>query len=199
MSAPDTAPTDKPGFSEADLAYIDREYATLEQLCADRSETAEEVRRLIGEHRLPQPTYVLPDGTEMYPPDFFELLDGAGDVAGVRAHFEDRYRATTSAISLTGMEPQEDWESYLTGEFGVCLREVTPEAMVEKNVLMAQIDLLVSMPNAEDAGWREKLRAAVDDLDTLERPFTDYDRQRWGSTSRDKYIAAVRAQYLAEG
>ena len=25
---------------------------------------------------------------------------------------------------------------------------------------------------------------------------TDYDRQRWGTTSRDRYVAAVRSQYL---
>ncbi|HET6627479.1 MAG TPA: DUF6058 family natural product biosynthesis protein [Nocardioidaceae bacterium] len=187
----------EPTFSDADLAYVSAEYSTLEQLCADRAETPQDVHDLIDRGQLPRPAYVLDDGTEMFPPDYFDLLDAAGGVEALPGYFDQRHRAASTALGLPGVDPREDWEGYLTGEFGVCLREVTPETMVEKSALVAQIDTLTAVPAAEDAGWREQLRAAVDELDEIERPFTDYDRQRWGSTSRDAKITAVRAQYLS--
>jgi hypothetical protein len=185
-----------PAFSSDDLAYVRCDYLTLEQLCAERSEDPAEVRRLVDERRLPQPSYVLPDGSEMYPPDYFELLDAAGGVDALAGWFADRHRAATSALGAPGVDPDEDWQGYLSGQFGVCLREVSPEAMVEKNALIAEIDSLTAVPATEDEGWRASLREAVDALDEIERPFTDYDRQRWGGTSRDSHITTVRAKYL---
>jgi hypothetical protein len=70
--------------------------------------------------------------------------------------------------------------------------------MVEKAALIAEIDMLTAVPAVEDEQWRSRLRDAVDALDEIERPFTDYDRQRWGATSRDTHIAAVRARYLEQ-
>jgi hypothetical protein len=187
----------KPKFSHADLSYINKEYLTLEQLCADRPESPEQVHELVDRGELPRPAYVLDDGTEMFPPDYFELVDAAGGVGGLRDAFLQRHQAATSALGLTGVEPDDDWRGYLSGEFGVCLREVTPEAMVEKAALIAQIDTLTAVPVADDPAWREQLASAVDELDEIERPFTDFDRQRWGTTSRDSHITAVRAQYLS--
>ena len=187
----------KPKFSDADLSYINKEYLTLEQLCADRSDSPEQVHELVDRGELPRPAYVLDDGTEMFPPDYFELVDAAGGVGGLRDAFLQRHQAATSALGLTGVEPDDDWRGYLSGEFGVCLREVTPEAMVEKAALIAQIDTLTAVPVADDPAWREQLASAVDELDEIERPFTDFDRQRWGTTSRDSHITAVRAQYLS--
>jgi hypothetical protein len=46
-------------------------------------------------------------------------------------------------------------------------------------------------------GQKPLLAAAVDELDALLRPFTDYDRQRWGGTSRDTYVTDVRRTHLA--
>ena len=184
-------------FTDEDLAYVREEYSTLEQLCADRAETPEQVRALIAQERLPRPAYVLPDGTELFPPDYFVVLDGAGEVEGMRDWFDARHRAASTMLGLPGVDPEEDWRGYLSGDFGVCLREVTPEAMVEKSALIAQIDTLTSAPAVEDEGWRAQLKEAVDDLDDLERPFTDYDRQRWGGVSRDSHITSVRARFLA--
>jgi Family of unknown function (DUF6058) len=186
----------EPTFTDDDLAYVTAEYHTLQQLCTGRAESAEEVRGLIAQGRLPRPTYVLPDGTELFPPDYFMVLDGAGDVDGMRDWFDARHRAASTMLGLPGVDPEEDWRGYLSGEFGVCLREVTPEAMVEKSALIATIDTLTAAPAVDDEGWRAQLREAVDDLDELERPFTDYDRQRWGGTSRDSHITAVRARFL---
>ena len=183
-------------FNDVDLAYLAEGYQTLEHLCAEREQTPDEVLDLITQGRLPRPTYVLDDGTELFPPDYFGLPDAAGGVEGLRAAFEQRHRVATSALGLVGMDPEADWRGYLSGEFGACLHEVTPEVMVEKAALIAQIDTLTAVPAVDDARWRDELREAVDELDEIERPFTEYDRQRWGVTSRDTHITAVRAKYL---
>ena len=187
--------TSEPEFSERDLAYVTSEYLTLEQLCAGRAETPDQVADLIAQERLPRPSYVLPDGTRLFPPDYFAVLDGAGSVDALRSHFEQRHRSAASAIGLA-IDPEEDWKGYLAGDHGVCLREVTPEAMVERSALVAEIDMVTAVPAVEDEQWRARLREAVDGLDEIERPSTDFDRQRRGPTSRDTHITAVRARYL---
>jgi hypothetical protein len=187
---------DEPEFTERDLDYVRREYVDLDRLCAERAETPQQVRELIADSKLPRATYVLPDGTELFPPDYFELLDEAGSVEAMREVFDRRYLTATSALGLLGKEPEENWHGYLSGEFGVCLWEVSPESIVEKSALIAEIDGLTGSPAPADGDWRARLTDAVDRLDEIERPFTDYDRQRWGTTSRDRYITAVRARHL---
>lgn len=54
---------DEPRFSGGDLAHITEEYLTLEQLCADRAQTLDEVRELIAKGDLPRPTYEFHAGT----------------------------------------------------------------------------------------------------------------------------------------
>jgi len=186
-------------YTDADLAYVRADFRSLEQLCADRDETPAEVRELIDAGRLPAPSYVLPDGTAMFPPDYFDLVDAAGGAPGLHDHFVQQHRAASSALGLTGIDPEEDWRTYLSGEQGATLHELSPEAMVEKAALVTSIDTLVAEPAPDDEGWRGKLAGAVDDLDELVRPFTDYDRQRWGGTSRDSHIAGVRARFLDGG
>jgi hypothetical protein len=185
-------------LSEADLAYVRSEYDTLDELCARSGDPIEKVRAHIDAGRLPAPSYVLPDGTEMFPPDYFALLDEAGGVEGLRDLFDRRWMIAASTLGLVGVTSDEDWRDYLSGEFGVCLREVTPEGMVEKGALIAEIEGLTATPLAGDENWREQLRNAVDRLDEIERPFTDFDRQRWGTVSRDRYVTAVRAQHLSD-
>jgi Family of unknown function (DUF6058) len=180
----------EPTFSEADIRYVIAEYRTLDELCRGRAETVAEVRRLIDAGRLPKPTYVLPSGEARFPPDYFALLDSAGSVAELPAHFHARY--TSSGLAE---DAEEDWAGYLSGQFGVCLWQVTPEAMAEKNRLIRAIERLVAESAEGDASWREELRTTVDALDALERPFTDFDRQRWGDTSRDRHITRVRERF----
>ena len=175
-------------MTTADVAYIRANYAPLEELCATRRETAADIRALIGTRLLPRASYVLPDETEMFPRDFFALLDDAGEPELLRAEFERRYR---------GNEPDEDWDGYLSGVYGVCLREVTPETITRKGRLVARIEAMLAAPRPHDAGWLARLRAAVDELDALERPFSpDYDRTRFGRPpSRDTLISAPRRRY----
>jgi hypothetical protein len=135
-----------------DVVYITENFVPL---------TDEAVRAEIAAGRLPKPAYVLDDGTEMVAPDHLALAERAGGVEALRDWFEAR-------------APGE-WEDYLSGEYAVCLRTVSPENIRRKAELMAQID------------------AAVDELDALLRPFAPYDRIRFGGpVSRDRYITPFR-------
>lgn len=186
-------------LSEADVRYIRANFRSLEEACAGRQETPDDVRALVADGRLPRPTYVLDDGTEMVPPDYFALADAAGGADGVRGWFAGAY--LRAAERLGGLarenEVEEEWEAYLSGEYGACLREVTPETIVRKDRLMTEIERLLAEPHADDASWCERLRTRVDELDTLEREFAAHDRERWGAVSRDRLISAARERYPA--
>jgi hypothetical protein len=135
-----------------DVAYISANFVPL---------TDPAVRADVAAGRLPKPAYVLDDGTEMVAPDHLALAERAGGTAALREWFEAR-------------APGE-WEAYISGEYAVCLREVSPETIRRKAELIAQID------------------AAVAELDALLRPFAPYDRIRFGGpVSRDRYVTPFR-------
>jgi hypothetical protein len=151
-----------------DVAYITADFMPL---------TDETVRAEIAAGRLPGPAYVLDDGTEMVAPDHLALVERAGGIDALRDWFEAR-------------APGE-WDDYLSGEYAVCLRSVTPEAIVRKGELIDRIEALLANgdPSAE-------LAAAVDELDALLRPFAPCDRIRFGGpVSRDRYVTAVRERF----
>ncbi|HEV7646915.1 MAG TPA: DUF6058 family natural product biosynthesis protein [Actinophytocola sp.] len=183
-------------FTESDIRYVLAEYRTLDELCDGRPESAAEVRVLIDGGRLPGPAYVLPSGEARFPPDYFALVDDAGGVGALPVRFRARYLAA-AAGPVAAADAEEDWAGYLSGRFGICLRSVTPEAMVAKNHLIRRIEELVAAPAEADPAWRAELRTTVDALDALERPFTDLDRQRWGDTSRLRHIDRVRERFPA--
>lgn len=182
-------------FTESDIRYVLAEYRTLDELLDRRSESAAQVRALIEAGSLPRPTYVLPSGEARFPPDYFALVDEAGGVDALPGRFRARYLAAAAGSPTAAADAAEDWAGYLSGRFGVCLRSVTPEAMAEKNRLVRRIERLAAAPAETDPAWRTELRSAVDALDALERPFTDFDRERWGEVSRGRHIDAVRARY----
>lgn len=189
-------PLTRPMYTDDDLRYVCAQYRTLEDLCTDRAESAHAVRNAIAAGLLPKPTYELPDGTELFTPDFFALLDAAGALDHLRQHFLSRHRRAAQSAGGPTSSGEKEWENYVSGIYGACLREVTPEAMVAKEQLIWRIDILTANARPEDDSWVAQLREAVDALDSVERPFTDYDRQRWGGTSRDSHITAVRETYL---
>jgi len=186
-------------FTEADLSYLRSEFRTLDEICARRPETPDEVRRLIAERRLPQPPYVLDDGTELVPPDYFALADAGGGVDRIRDEFERRYRAGLDRYGVE-FDPnllERRWEGYLDGTPAICMRDVTPETVIRKRQLIDEIVRLTGEPQTDDEAWRSSLRGAVDELDALEKPFApDYDRARFRPT-RDTYIRDVREAYPA--
>jgi hypothetical protein len=179
-------------FSPSDVLYITAEYRTMTELCDGRALRAAQAEALVAAGRLPEATYVLPSGERRFPPDYFALVDEVG-LDSLEAGFRTRY----SAAGGSEPEADEDWRGYLSGGFGVCLRAVTPESMVAKTRLIARIEELTGAPAPDDPGWCGALRTAVDELDSLLRPFTDYDRERLDDTSRDKYITRVRGQWPA--
>jgi hypothetical protein len=189
-------------FSDADIRYVLAGYRTLHDLCDGRAATVAQVRELIAAGVLPRPTYVLPSGEARFPPDYFALVDeaaaDAGGVAALPALFRSRYLAAASPQSGSADEDaDEDWAGYLSGEFGVCLWSVTPESMAAKNRLVRGIERLTAGPDEAGVAWRTELRTAVDDLDALLRPFTDFDRERWGDTGRARYVERVRERFPA--
>jgi Family of unknown function (DUF6058) len=180
-------------LTAADIAYIRADYVTLDELCAERDEEPADVRRLIAEGVLPRPSYVLQDGSEMFASDYFRLVDDAGGPAALRAHFADRLRAAG------GDDLASDWQAYLAGIYGVCLRDVTPETIVRKARLVSSLCELLMLARPADPEWRERLRAEVDELDELEREFSpDYDRDeaRFGrKPTRDLIITTARERH----
>ena len=180
-------------YTAADLEYVQTNYVTLEQLCDERAETPTEVRALIDAGRLPKPSYVLDDGTAMFPVDYFRFVDEAGGPAGLRERFEERFAATG------GSDLDLHWEAYLEGTYGVCLWDVTPETIARKAALVSSISELLMLARPRQADWRRRLRAEVDELDALERQFTpdfDRDEERFGrKPTRDLLIDAARERY----
>jgi hypothetical protein len=181
----------EPSLTQSDVEYIRQNFVPVDELCAARGKSADRVRALIAGGSLPAASYVLEDGTEMVPAEYFELVDEAGGEAALRGLFARRYLAAGGDDEIGS-----EWEGYLSGAYGVCLKHVTPENIARKSLLVAEIEGLLAAPQPEDADWRASLRASVDELDELERPFApQYDRARWGPSSRDRCITAPRERY----
>jgi hypothetical protein len=147
---------------------------------------------------MPGPSYALADGSEWFPSDYFALMDEAGGVDGLQPLFMERYvkAVLTSRAEPFAEAPDEEWEGYLSGGYGVCLRRVSPETIVQKTVLIGRIRELLSAPDTSSNTWKVLLRLAVDSLDDLERPFASWDRARFGGpVSRDLYVDAPRRDY----
>jgi hypothetical protein len=187
-----------PTFSEEDVAYVTSGFVELGDLCRSGGRDVDEVRGWIADGLIPKPTYVLSDGRVMVPSDLLQLADDAGGIENVRAEFTRRLTQAAHAARSVH-DPEEEWNAYLSGEYGVCLRHVSPETIVEKTSLMRWIEELLTSPRPEAADWIAALKRAVDSLDELERPFAPhYDRLRFGGpSSRDRLITAVRERYPA--
>jgi hypothetical protein len=184
-------------FTDNDLAYLRSTFTTLREICAGRRETLDEIRDLIARRKLPRPSYVLDDGTEFVPRDYFALVDEGGGVDGLRREYERRYRATLRRYGLPFDEDlfERRWEQYLDGISGICMRDVTPETIIRKRMLIDAIEALVSDARPDDDRWATALRSSVDELDSIEKEFApDHDRAQFVPT-RDTYIRDVRARY----
>ena len=178
----------------ADLPYLRSTFVPLDVLARAHGHDPAEVRRAIADHQLPQAPYVLEDGTELVAPDYFELAHLAGSFEALPAWFARAYEQAAARYPEAGTA-DEQWENYIDGGYAVCLRTVTPAAIVAKGELMDTIERLTADPRPDDDDWREELTAAVDALDALEKPFAAFDRARFGSVSRDRCITAVRERF----
>jgi hypothetical protein len=172
-----------PASATDDIAYV---VASFEPM-------SEQIRPLVERGLLPRATYVLPDGTRMVPADHAQLLDDAGgNPDAVEVHFRERFVAAGG----DPVDSTEEYEAWLSGEYGACLHSTSPEAIVAKSALVDAITALLARPAPTETGWRVVLRAAVDALDALERPFAAYDRERFGGpSSRDRLITKPRERF----
>jgi hypothetical protein len=170
-----------------DDAYASEWYVALEALAEIEGVDASELRRMMLANRLPLPSYIRSDGTQMVARDLLELPRRAGGYEQLPDWFAQQFRSIRDAI--------RDWDGYLSGQY-VCLRDVLPETMQRKEELVNVITAAVAKPQPENGDWLEMLHQLVDELDKLEPPFTAYDRLRFGGPiSRDTCIDAVRARF----
>ena len=136
--------------------------------------TLEELCRRAG---LPAASYVLDDGTRFYPSEYLDQ------------------RFSRDDFEANGLD-EETYTAFLDGTYGICLQSVTPATIARKAELIERIGAFVNEPRPQDEEWCARLRAAVDELDALERPFTKFDRDYFGRpVSRDTYITEVRRMY----
>jgi hypothetical protein len=178
-----------------DLPYLRANFVPLAVLARAHGHDPADVGRAIADRLLPQVPYVLEDGTELVAPDYFELAHVAGSFAALPAWFARAYEEASARYPEAGTA-EEQWENYLGGEYAVCLRTVTPAAIVAKGELMDTIERLTAESRPENGEWRRELTAAVDALDALERPFAAFDRVRFGGpVSRDRCVTAVRERF----
>jgi hypothetical protein len=185
-------------FTEADLRLIARDYKTLDEVCSGRDLKPAEAEDMIGGGLLPQPAYVLPDGRRMFSEDYLQLYDETGAAESLEGCFRRRFIAAAKQADLDFTEewnPDSEWADYLDGTYWACLYNATPEVIIEKERQIRAITRAISRPEPESARWRESLRSAVQALDSIERAFTDFDRERWDYTSRERYISAPKAKY----
>jgi hypothetical protein len=187
-----------PPLSPADKIYIRSNFYTLEELCLSRPNQPADYRSQIRAGLLPLPTYVI-DGIEMYPADLFVFPDSVGSLGDqLKKEFFARYQRTAGCYGQQISEAQigEEFASYLNGEYGACLRSVTPETIFLKGLTMRKIDELRNEPNPGDTQWSAALRSWVNRLDGMEREFAPCDSARFGSLpSRVRYIDNARAKY----
>jgi hypothetical protein len=185
-------------LAREDEAYIRANYVPLSEVAAAHSTELHEVRRLMAERHLPQPAYLLDDGTEMVTVDHLGLLEEAGAVEGLESLFKARYRAAVEDLghSAGDAEVHTAWKDYLIGGYGVCLWKVTPENIARKDRLVESLDDLLSHPRVDDPAWRARVRTEIAELDRLERPGAPLDDARWGRrSSRSRLIEDPRQRY----
>jgi hypothetical protein len=197
---PEGVPTGPPmPLEDDDVAYVRREFVPLGAVCAREGIPLAKVRDMVHTGQSPKPPYVLPDGTEMVPDDYFELIHDAGNVERLREHFVERFEsaARRHGDPATRRDTRQAWVEYLSGEYFVCLKRATPENIEQKGWLVPRIEHLMREPRANDPDWRNELNSMVEELDALERPFAAYDRIRFGSAnSRERLITTARRSYL---
>ncbi len=192
-----------PGELARRLALLDERYildnfVALDDLAADWPGGAAKIRADIATRRLPQPAYRLDDGTDMVPPDYLVPVAVAGSVGALRAWFARGYIDAARRYDLPHDDAtiEDEWQDYLSGGYFICLRQATPESIVEKAHLITDLNELLADPRPAEQVWCKRLRLSVDELAAIERPFAILDPARWGTPmSAQWYGTFLRAMY----
>jgi hypothetical protein len=185
-----------PVLQDDDLRYVCEAYLPVEAIARREGLDAEALRGWIDAGRLPRPAYLLPDGTPMFPPDLLALAHSAGGIAALEEHFATRTELAARMVGVASATRESDWEDYLSGEYGICLRQVTPETLLLKEVLVERIGHALENPQVDDPRWRRALVFQIDGLDALLRPFARVDRIRFGRpTSRERLVDGPKRRW----
>lgn len=186
-------------YCPADRQYIHENYQPLGELVEARGFALDQVQQAIASEILPHPPYIL-DGSAWVPADYLSLWEMAGaEGMSVPQLFRHRYGSARQLFDGETPNPAElndAWSDYLSGDYAVCLWEVTPENIVRKGHLIAAIRALLRSPKPDDCPWQQRLRHTVSDLDRLERPFAAGDQLRFGAvSSRMLYVDAPKVYF----
>jgi Family of unknown function (DUF6058) len=185
-----------PLLSNGDLAYVRAEFLPLGQIAHREQVDTGQLSSWIESGRLPRPAYLLPDGTPVFPADLLALMRSAGGLDPLSRHFAHRIELAARMLGFSPNTRESDWEDYLSGEYGICLRQVTPETLVLKELLVERIGRALEEPRPQDHRWRRTLAFDIEGLDSLVRPFARVDRVRFGrQTSRERLIEAPRRRW----
>ena len=179
-----------------DLRYVQKSYLPLAEIARRGQVEPEQLAAWIDDGHLPRPAYLLPDGTPVFPPDLLDLARSAGSLDALPQHFAQRTELAARMLNVSANTRESDWEDYLSGEYGICLRQVTPETLVLKELLVERIGRGLEEPHPEDLRWRRTLALDIAGLDSLIRPFARVDRVRFGrQTSRERLVDAPRRRW----
>jgi hypothetical protein len=176
--------------SDDDVAYVRSAFIRLDDV-RDGGALAP----LIGT-ALPMATYRLADGSHWFAHDWLRLyMDAEQRPDAIKNLFVRRLRASCEALGFD-RDPAEEWDAYIAGLYGACLRDVTPENIVAKERLVARVERWLVDAAPSDRDWCAQLRVDVEALDGVTRKFAQCDRVRFGKrTSRDRLIDDVRRAY----
>jgi len=191
-----------PPLAGEDLEYVRASYLPLAVIARREQVAPRQLVAWIEAGQLPRPTYLLPDGTPVFPPDLLELVRSAGSVDVLPEHFSQRTELAARLLGFGANTREADWEDYLSGEYGICLRQVIPETLILKEALVERIERALATPRPDDLRWRRALAFEIDGLDALIRPFARVDHVRFGKpTSRERLVDAPRRrwEWLREG
>jgi len=185
-----------PALEGPDLRYVCQSYLPLEELALREGLDPGQLRDWIEAGLLPRPAYLLPDGTPMFPADLVALVRSAGAVDALPQHFSGRIELAATLVGFAPSTREADWEDYLSGEYGVCLRQVAPETLVLKELLVERIGHQLDAPRPDDPRWCRTLAFEVAGLDALLRPFALADHVRFGRpTSRERLVDGPRRRW----
>jgi len=185
-----------PPLADEDFDYVCAAYFPLEEIARREQVELRHLVHWIEAGQLPRPSYLLPDGTPVFPPDLLALVRSAGGVDALPEHFARRTELAARLLGFGANTREADWEDYLSGEYGICLRQVTPETLVLKEALVERIERALAARRPQDPSWRRALAFEVDGLDALIRPFARIDRVRFGRpTSRERLVELPRRRW----
>ncbi|MCL4341849.1 MAG: DUF6058 family natural product biosynthesis protein [Candidatus Thermoplasmatota archaeon] len=199
----------KAQYSRNDLSHIMEKFLERKSLVEKTGTSDQQVDQWIKGGVFPDPTYRTPDGKEWFPP-YMEILirrsmenntnpklEFQKDAEKVLAKPGYVYRF--GKVETTGTSPEDVenmWIDFKSGLYGACLRKPDPKSILDKGYLIRSIEELLSKSEPANTKWCSALKELVNQLDSVEAQFTDYDRTRFGGkVSRDIFITDIKREY----